>query len=504
MKNKVILINPDLPQKPTQFNIPISLLYLGTWLSHKGYDINILDAYNHKSDIYQRLEDQSWDSVLAVGFSVMTASISSALALTRHIKYLSPTTPIIWGGVHPTLYPKQVAQNPYIDFSVFGEGELTTEELLLAIEKNNNIKSSRFAQINGVAYQNKSGITIMTPDREQMDINELEYPKLDLMEDVRDVDDIGILTKQVQKGLPLVTSRGCPHRCVFCINSVTKQKYRFRSAELVVQDLKKMCDQGVTEICFVDEDFLANKPRLIKILDGIEEHGLKFKWFGTARADYFGDKRIDQTLLKRLKANGCTQIGMGLESGSQRVLDMIKKDITIEDSINSAKMLSEAGISITLSFMTGLPDETTAEINETASLIAYLTSIDSTFRILPNLYRPYAGSILYNKCLSLGMKEPEDLEGWVDNPYMKGDTVMPSEYCLFPWVQYPMGKLLKLNFYSWMAGLRTKGLGLTTLTRKIGSWRLRHLCFVFPIEVLMLSIFQRLDLVRKMGRGKFN
>ena len=501
MKNKVVLINPDLPQKPTQFNIPISLLYLGTWLSHSGYDVNILDAYNHKMDMYHRLREESWDEVLAVGMGVMTAQIASAVELSRFVASLAPDVPVIWGGVHPTLYPEQVVESDYVDFAVLGEGEITTAVLLKVLQISDE---NHFDQIDGIAYQGLGRRVIVTPDRAPMDVDTLLRPKLELLEDVRDVGDIRTVMKQVQKGLPLLTSRGCPHRCTFCINSITSQKYRFRRADLVVQDLIDLLDQGITEVCFVDEDFLANKPRLVEILDGVERHGLKFKWFGTARADYFGQKRIDRRLLERLARSGCTQLGMGLESGSQRVLDMIKKDITIKDSLEAARLLDSAGISATFSFMSGLPNETAREINATAQLIAQLTCMNSTFRILPNVYRPYAGSELYNQCLVLGMQEPETLEDWADNPYMKGDTIKPSDYPLFPWIQYPIGKLLKLNFYCWMAGLRTKGPGLTWLARKIGAWRLRHLCFALPIEMKLLNLFRKLNLERKMGRGKFN
>lgn len=499
MTKKVLLINPKLPQRTTQLNIPTSLLYLGTWLSNEGYDVNILDAFNHNANkqFYNRLQDELTKEVLAIGLSVMTSQIPSAIEISQFIRTLSPETPIVWGGIHTTLYPRQVVESLYADFAVRDEGEITATELLGALENQRN-----FYAIKGLTFKDNEEV-ITNLDREPMDLNRLPCPNINLLEDVRNIGDIRKVTKLAGRGLPLLTSKGCPHRCTFCINSITRQAYRVRNASLVIKDLQELLTQGLTEIGFVDEDFLAIKPRLVQILDGIEEHHLKFKWFGTARADYFRKNHINYNLLKRLKENGCCQLGVGLESGSQRVLDLIKKDITLEEGLNATRLLEEVKVGAVFGFMMGIPGETMEEIRKTVDLVLRTTSLSSSPRVLPFIYRPYAGSELYNKCVELGMKEPKTLEDWIDNPYI-GDNINPKDYNLFPWIQYPVKELIRLIFYCWMSGLRLKGLGLTKIVRKIGAWRLRHSCTTFPIEMWLLTLFRKLNLESKIGRGKFN
>jgi len=483
-KCKVVLINPGLPQNPTQFNFPNNLLYLGTWLSEKaGYKIDILDFYNRGEDEDNRLRMALGDDVLAVGFGVMTAQVKSAVDLAGRVRRIRPDLPILWGGVQPTLYPEQVAESPLSDYVVTGEGELATVDLL------NKLATG----------ERPEGKVIVG---EPVDINELPTPDFWLLDEVRRVGDLRDVMRLSMKGMPLLTSFGCPHRCAFCINSVTSKKYRFRDAELVVDDVQKYLAQGLDKILFIDEDFLANKPRLITILDGIGEHKLKFQWFGTARADYFTAKKLSPEILERLKNSGCWQIGIGMESGSQRVLDMICKDITLEDSRRAAEWLNNSGIDATFSFMFGLPDETEEEINDTMKFITELTAVNNRFRILPNLYRPYAGSKLYDRCLELGMRKPEKLEDWIDNPYMDNEPA-EKDYGLFPWVQYPMKKMMKLLFYTWLSGVMIR-YGVTRILRKLGNWRCRHHIFLFPFELWAYNLVVKLHVESRFGRGKFN
>ena len=162
------------------------------------------------------------------------------------------------------------------------------------------------------------------------------------------------------------------------------------------------------------------------------------------------------------------------------------------------------GIDATFSFIVGLPHETPEEIKKTVELILKVTKLNNSFRVLgPMIYRPYAGSELYNECIKLGMIEPKTLEGWINNPYI-GDTIKPKNYKLFPWIQYPMKKLMRLIFYCWMSGLKMKGLGLTKIARSIGLWRCKHMFFGFPIEMWVLNLVRKLNLEHKFSRGKYH
>ncbi len=498
MKRKLLLINPAHPERLVRLNLPMGLLYVGTSAARRGYEVNILDANNYESParFWQRVEDEAAEA-LAVGLSVMTAQVRSAIAISRRLRQLRPSLPIIWGGIHPTMYPAQVAAAPYVDYAVRREGETTILELLAAIESGVVPEA-----VDGLAFR-ADGRVVLTAERAPEDIDLLPPPRWELCESVREVGDMAEVARRTGVGLPILTSRGCPHRCTFCINPVLGIRYRFRRAGLVLDDLQAIVSLGVDRISFFDEDLFANRPRLQQVLDGIRERGLSFRWFASTRVDYFRPERMTPELLARIKESGCQQLGFGAESGSRRVLEALKKDIVPEDTLNAARMLNQAGIDATFSFMVGLPGEEAEDVRQTVGLITRLTAINDSFRILgPFIYRPYPGSELYDRCLKEGMREPQTLEEWAESPYV-GSSISPADYALFPWVRYPMEDLTRLIFYSWLTGLRLRWGLLTKLVRAIGALRCRHLFFRWPVERAAVQWLSGLGLDRLLSVGKF-
>lgn len=499
MSKSVLLINPALPVKPMRFNIPVGLLHVGTHLFHQGYAVNILEANNATSSkqFLDKLGGEL-DDILAVGLSVMTAQVPSAIEISRFIRRVNPSIPIIWGGVHATLYPEQVAAADFVDFAVRGDGEVAVTGLLAAIRAGTDPGAVR-----GIAYQAGQEV-INTGVAEAVDIEQSLHPEWNLVEDIREIGDMVEVSKRTGVGIPIITSRGCPHRCAFCINSVLGVKYRFRKTETVISDIEQILDLGVNRISFFDEDFFANKKMLTEIIGEINIRKLKFRWFASARADYFREKHISPELLAEIVDSGCQQLGMGVESGSQRVLDYLKKDIKVEDTINAANRLNQAGIGVNYSFMVGVPGETKEDIRQTLRLITTITNMDDSFRILgPFVYRPYPGSELYDDCLAEGMTEPDTLEEWGNSAYI-GNEISPGDYHLFPWVQYPMKDLVRLIFYCWMSGVRLRYSILTKVARAIGTWRCNHLFFRWPVELWTMRLLSKLGVDKLLSIGKFD
>ena len=499
MSKKVLLINPRHPERLVRLNIPLGLLYVGTYIFHQGYEVNILEVnnFNHVNQFFNKLENEL-DNILAVGLSVMTAQIPSAIEISRRVRQIDSSIPIIWGGIYPTMYPEQVAGSNYVDFAVKGECEITALELLTTIKEHSDP-----GQVRGISFKSGQKV-ITTDDREQLDINQLPPLEWNLVEDIRSIGNLEEVAKRSGVGLPILTSRGCPHRCTFCINPILKQRYRYRKADLVLKDIGDIINLGVDCISFFDEDLFANRRRLIEIIDGIEERGLKFRWFGSTRVDYFGANRINMDLLARIKESGCQQLGVGAESGSQRMLDYLKKDITVEDTINAANMMNQVGIDANFSFMIALPGEEENDIKQTLQLIGHITGINHSFRILgPFIYRPYPGSELYFECLKSGMKEPTTLEEWAASPYI-GSEIRPADYHMFSWIQYPMEDLTRLIFYSWMSGLKLRYSPLTRLARAIGSLRCSRLFFKWPVERIAMRFLERFKFDRLLSIGKFD
>lgn len=503
MKKKVLLINPSLTEKTTWFNSPVSLLCLGSWLSHKGYEVRILDALNvkHTATLFQNIESEL-PGALCVGLSVMSAQVPSALEISRFVQQYDSHIPIIWGGVHPTLYPEQTARSGFVDFVVKGEGEITLCELLEAIAKNDFQPDS----IPGLAFKTGNNDVMLTPERGFLDMNESPATDWDLVKALKPGSSLQDISQETENGLPILSSRGCPHRCTFCINSVTKLRYRYRRTDLVLDEIEGLIALGVDRIWFVDEVFFANRRRVRELLDGIEERHLNFRWFISARADYFRYDHLSSDDLSRLKKCGCAVVAIGAESGAQRILDMLKKDITVEDTLNAARRLSKAGIEAKFSFMIGLPNEKENDYKQTLQLIEQITKIDDSFTIMgPQIYRPYPGSQLYLECLRRGLREPGSVDEWVSSPYIHLEYSRRSYYheSLYPWVEYP-GDLTNLVFYADLVGVRLRWKPMTKLVRLIGSIRCRKFYFRYPVAKKIFGLIRGgwLDrLLRPMSTG---
>jgi len=489
--NEILLINPEITGRKERLhglNVPAGLMYVGSYLFHNGYSVNILDVNNMESldDFYGKIKHEL-SRTMCVGLSVMTAQLPSALKISDYIRQFNPSIPIIWGGMHPTLFTEQTVKHDSIDFAVKGEGEVTTLELVRAIEEHKDP-----VDVKGIAFKPnaiKNKITV-NPDREYIDMNNLPPVEWDLLTDIRNrgVDEMAKLT---MSGIPIQTSRGCPHRCTFCINTVLKNKFRCRRSDLVVEDIKRLVNLGVDSIYFIDENFFTNKKRVFEIVDGIEKNHLNIKFFANIRADYLREGYIDFDLLKKLKKGGCERVSIGAESGSQKILDTLKKDITVDDILNSAKKLSKAGIKCNYSFMIGLPDEHIDDIKKTLRLIEKITKLNSSFWILgPQIYRPYPGSQLYFECLKLGMKEPTTLSEWANSQYIQRE-ITPEHQHDYPWIEFQIEDLNNIIFCAQCFGLPWRFAFINNVVRRIASIRCENFYFKFFIERKIYGVLRR-------------
>ena len=340
-----------------------------------------------------------------------------------------------------------------------------------------------------------------------MDINELPSLNWGLLEGIKPGISIKKASELTGRGLFIQTSRGCPHQCTFCIDPILQIRYRHREAELVLKDIENLIELGTDQIYFIDDNFFTNKTRLLEILNGVEERGLNLKWFGNVRADYFNPNYLTLEVLSKIKQCGCERVSIGAESGSQRILDKLKKKITPKQILHVAELLDQVGIKCDFSFMMGLPGEEVDDIKNTLQLIEEIRKVDSSsyFGIIgPQIYRPYPGSELYFECLKSGIKEPKTLEEWINNPYLKGEyDLKKTDQDMFPWVKYPLEELSKLAFYAWLSGIKLSFPFLNKLLRKIGSIRCRYFYFKYPVLMRIHSILTKnRKLVKFMARKR--
>lgn len=418
---RVLLINPpfNISKANYQTSISVGLLALASYLDQRGIEVKIIDAIRQKNYLKLILNELSRTDL--VGLSVMTMQVSSALKISKLIKDFSPQIPIVWGGVQPTLFPEQVAKHPLIDIAVFGEGEQTLLDLIESIKNRSNLKN-----ILGLAFQ-ENGKVIINQKRPFLKMTDLPLPNWSLM------------PREILKGIALVpthTSRGCPHQCAFCINSITNNSWRGYSTDQVLESLEKIKEQSYFQnkpMRFWDENFFADIKRAKAIIKGMIDRNLNTPWETTVRVDYISDQMIDDEFLDLLKKSGCYLLSYGGESGSEMVLRRINKGIKPAQIIYSAKQTLKYGIIPQYSFMVGLPGESKKDIKQTIYLIDQLTNLSPQIQILgPQAFRPYPGSALYQECLASGWSAPQSLDNWAKLVADELNYLSPRK---FPWVK---------------------------------------------------------------------
>jgi len=418
---KVLLINPvfsGLEFDSNATSIPIGIAYVGSALKEAGIDVKIIDCLTtkeHLVEIKKEIENCTW-----IGLSVMTVQIPHALFLSEYIKKFAPEVPIVWGGPHPTLFPAQTVIDSRVDIVVRDEGEVTCVELTKALSESKSLD-----KILGLTFK-KDGKVIHTPRRPYINMDKAPYINYDL------------LNKEVMnkiKLLPSHTSRGCSHRCAYCINPITGCGWRGMSPKRVLDELEQVAKKYPgRKIRFWDENFFNNPKRSKEIMQGIIDRGLKVEWETTVRGDYF-TKVITDEYLQLIKDSGCYKFCFGAESGSPRILRMIKKDVSTDQLVLSAKKSKEFGITPEYSFMIGLPNETKEDMLLTIDAFARLYEANPNAEFIgPQPYRPYPGSPLDNECEAFGWKAPDSLQAWSDLMETEWSYISVTK---LPWVNEP-------------------------------------------------------------------
>ncbi|MFA6551802.1 MAG: radical SAM protein [Patescibacteria group bacterium] len=417
MKNKVLLINPpfNITKDNYDSSISVGLLSMATWLNHRGVPVEIIDGVR-QSDYLDLIKAKAGEAEYAA-ISVMTMQIFYALKISELLKSIKPTIKIIWGGTHPTFFIEQTIKHPLIDAICYGEGEETIYEIA---------SGKDWSQINGLAYRQGEQIVI-NPPRALHDPAQMPLFDWDLV------------SREILRNLyliPSLTSRGCPHRCTFCINAILKNHWRPRTVEQILRDLEIIKQKEYfrdKKLRFWDENFFVDINRAKQVIDGMIERNLTMPWETTVRADYINEGKIDDEFLAKLKQSGCYLLSFGAESGSPRMLTKIKKDITPEDIIRSARMCLKHDIIPQYSFMIGLPGETKADMMLTLKLIDRLIKLSDQIQILgPQAFRPYPGSELYNECVAAGWQAPQSLAEWSQVSSHELNYLAVKN---FPWVE---------------------------------------------------------------------
>jgi anaerobic magnesium-protoporphyrin IX monomethyl ester cyclase len=469
-RSEIVLIQPlnDMASKAT----PLGLLHLGTLLDLEGYNVKIIDATrekNYKSAIVREVKN-----ALLVGISCLTTEVKSGIEISDLVKATSDV-PIIWGGWHPTLFPTQTCSDKSVDFVCMNEGEYTLLKLAKKLESENS-----FEDIEGLVYKSQWKIRV-NPTKGFVDLEKLPPVNYDLVDMTRYVRQ-GDMKIKGEKQIPYESSRGCPHRCSFCINTATgNQVWRKKSARKIVDELEILVEKyGINSIDFVDDNFFVSLNRVEEFCKEMIARKLSIMWYAECRADYFD--RMKPKLLDLCQKSGLSRLYIGAESGAQRILRLLKKDITVEQIINSARILSKYDIEPVYSFILGVPWETDDEVKMTVKLAEKLRRICRKTIYRFSLFTPYPKCETTTTLLAKDLiSEPGTLRGWTEDDVRKRYV---DRFAGKPWQRNP--KLLEnLSFFAGVAYDALSDRTIADCIKRLQIPRYPNIFFVYLARIRM-------------------
>jgi len=377
---KVLLINPIIRENDVPRNIPHGLAILASILRNKGHKVRILDINAHR---YSKKEVSSLLRIIdyeIVGIGGLISTYDYVKWLTKIVKNNNPKIPIIIGGSVGFSIPNIILSSTYADIVCNQEGEETFPELLEVVEKGSK---RNLNEVQGIWFID-NGQIIQTPVRQLIsNLDKIPFPAWDLLPmDVY----LNNPVVGVGRDIDFISSRGCPYKCTFCFRAFGN-KYRGHSAEYVLEVIKFLKKKyNVDFISFQDDEFMAKKERVYEVCEGIRNNNINIKWSCTGRVNI-----VDKEILNEMKRSGCVSVSYGIESGSQKILNSMRKGVTVEQAEKAINLNKEVGLRTPTSFILGMPEETLETAEETVNF-CLRTNI-----LLQGLMfaTPYPGTELY-------------------------------------------------------------------------------------------------------------
>jgi len=391
---------------------PLGIMTLSAVLKHAGHECVMFDQANPETPnevILAEIRSQRPD---LVGLSFLsTTSYPYAKILARQIRAREPKVKIAFGGVFVSLNASQVkAQCPEVDFVCRGDGEQLILDLLERLDDPHAVP--------GVTWAHGDGSVVTNPGRsmeknlDQWPIPDRESLPLDFIESMP-LDVPAVLT--LDRYTTMQTSRGCPWPCVFCdIPVFNEGKWRCRSADHVMAELRQLENDGYGSVFFTDDHFLLRPQRIEEICRRINEEGLKIHWGCEGRVD----SKCMELFPAMARAN-CRTLMFGIESGSQKILDRLKKGQTLEQIETAVTNAKKAGVEIVHGFfVVGSPDETAEDIRKTFDFASRIRIDSFGF----NRLCVYRGTPLWNEYVTRGLVDDE--ADWYK--YFKCSSIDPT------------------------------------------------------------------------------
>ncbi len=355
----VLLVNPpevkfEITKDPMP---PLGLALLAAILERENIPVQILDASLEQLSLNDLANTVKEIDPGIIGITGTTWNRFDSFETARALKKSLPSVPLVYGGAHATFTANDTLANlPEMDIVVRGEGDFTFLDIVKNIYSGKNIDS-----VKGVSYRKNGKIIHNVPADVIMDVDALPTPARHLL-------DIQKYNEQLfgKKSTSVMTSRGCPMKCVFCSTSkLWGEFYRCRSPKLIGEELENLVNTyGIQATWFFDDTLTLKRSHIEGILSEMKTRKLSLEWYGAIRVN-----TVDKDLLKAMKDSGCKTVSFGVGNGSQRTLEKIDKGINLNQVQSVIDWCQELNIKTKAFFMLGLPDETMEDAMKTVNLI---------------------------------------------------------------------------------------------------------------------------------------
>ncbi|MCU1259691.1 MAG: Radical domain protein [Bryobacterales bacterium] len=477
--NKIVFFFPAFSSQ--EATAPLGILAVATPLLRAGFRVCLIDS-TITPDFQKRVMAEMEDA-LCLAISLVTGPmIKETVEIARAAKELYPEKPVVLGGWHPSLLPHQTLASPYIDIVVKGQGEEALLEVVRRIEARESMKG-----VEGVGYKEDGRIVFNKP-RALKPISEMPPKAYQLA-------DFDAYERVCGRRWAMYTSSlACPYNCAYCTNDgVYGRKWNALEPEQVAEETSDLATRYNLQLLWVvDDNFLVDRDRAVRIAEGLVRRNSKFEWSIQASTNLVNRLTVDE--LKLLRRAGLTQVAQGADSGSPKVMRLMNKDFQKLDTIYAAAdKLTKAGIRPSFNMIFGFPGEGEPERRESIRLIMDICRKYPGAEFWTNIFTPYPGAPIMERAFELGIDVPTTLEGWVD---------FFPRYTVLPWLKgkrhrevQTMREYLRIAFNRKPIGVSKKH-PVNRLVHDLISYparaRLDHNFYSFPVELWLKNAANRI------------
>ena len=454
-RHKIVFYNP----RAVFYTMPLSIVTVASHLDPARFEVVIVDGRLEEDPIAKVLDNL--DGALCLGVTVLTgAPIRDAVQITEAAKKRRPDLPIVWGGWHPSMFGTECLEHPAVDVTVQGQGEATFAEIV-----------ERF--ITGETLEGCQGCTFrldgkprLNPPRAMQGFHVFRPHDYDLI----DVESYFKLKNRRQ--LDYISSQGCHFRCAFCADPfVYNRRWEGIDPERMGEEIESLWNRyKFDDLNFQDETYFTYANRVEAVADEFIARKLPITWAATMRADQCF--RMPEEVFAKCKQSGLRRVLVGVESGSQEMMDRIKKDIKLEHVFFAAERCKKFDVAVHFPFIIGFPDESDESVAASLDVAKRLSEMSPKFDTPIFYFRPYPGTEITQTAVNNGYTLPCNLDDWSDFDYVDSTG---------PWVsKSKFAQVERFKFYQKLA--QRDSARWQRPFRRIAQWRLDRKVYAFPIE----------------------